>query len=82
MFTIDYKYYITVPPKIRGSDMEKATHDLDYKEPATVDCLTKPIGLNFSHCLLQKPNCKYVVPIGEFYFCKHPDHKKFQKTST
>jgi len=45
-------------------------------------CRTKTICPDLMECLVERPStCPYVVPFGEGYFCRHPDRKKFEKST-
>lgn len=44
-------------------------------------CLTKPLLTGFSGCLVEKPACKFAVPLGFSYLCEHPQHSDFHPSS-
>jgi len=52
------------------------------REPDVSKCLTTPIGPEFSRCLVESPDCKYVIYVRSKNYCSHPNHRDFQLTSS
>lgn len=51
--------------------------------PGNADCRTKFLCADLFNCLSENARCcRYAMPFGNGYFCKHPNRGDFTETSS